>query len=77
MLEAASTAAPALAFLNRLKPPRWLFRTVACLVLGGQVISRICKGAWAWRGKGGGLCLGGDLAMEGARACALVHEHRC
>lgn len=45
MLEAATSAAPApLQFLNRLKPPRWLFRTVACLILGGQVVGRICKG---------------------------------
>jgi len=33
-----------LKLLASLKPPRWLFRTVACLVLGGQVISRICQG---------------------------------
>lgn len=46
MLEAATSAAPApLQFLNRLKPPRWLFRTVACLILGGQVVGRISRGA--------------------------------
>jgi hypothetical protein len=45
MLEAATSAAPApLQFLNRLKPPRWLFRTVACLILGGQVVGRISRG---------------------------------
>lgn len=32
-----------------MKPPKWLFRTVACLLLGGQVIVRICKGNIHWR----------------------------
>lgn len=42
---AAKSAAPApLQFLNRLKPPRWLFRTAACLILGGQVVGRISRG---------------------------------
>lgn len=44
MIEAASSAAPPLQLLNKLSAPRWLFRTVACLILGGQVIARICKG---------------------------------
>jgi hypothetical protein len=44
MIEAASSAAPPLQLLNRLSAPRWLFRTVACLVLGGQVVARICRG---------------------------------
>lgn len=34
----------ALSYLDRFKAPRWLFRTVACLVLGGQVMARIFKG---------------------------------
>lgn len=34
----------ALSYLDRFKAPRWLFRTVACIVLGGQVIARIFKG---------------------------------
>lgn len=45
MIEMASSAAPPLQMLNRFNAPRWLFRTVACLILGGQVVSRICKGA--------------------------------
>jgi hypothetical protein len=59
MLEAASSAAPApLQFINRLNPPRWLFRTIACLVLGGQVISRICRGeSWVW------VCCGHALPL--------------
>lgn len=28
-----------------LKPPKWFFRTVACIVLAGQVVVRICQGA--------------------------------
>jgi hypothetical protein len=35
----------ALSYLDRFKAPKWLFRTVACLVLGGQVMARIFKGA--------------------------------
>ncbi|KAI8463916.1 MAG: permease-domain-containing protein [Monoraphidium minutum] len=34
----------ALSYLDRFKAPRWLFRTIACLVLGGQVMARIFKG---------------------------------
>ncbi|KIZ07836.1 hypothetical protein MNEG_0126 [Monoraphidium neglectum] len=34
----------ALSYLDRFKAPKWLFRTVACLVLGGQVMARIFKG---------------------------------
>jgi ABC transport permease subunit len=34
----------ALSYLDRFKAPRWLFRTVACLVLGGQVMARIARG---------------------------------
>eukprot|EP00878_Enallax_costatus_P023503 GHUV01025002.1.p2 GENE.GHUV01025002.1~~GHUV01025002.1.p2 ORF type:complete len:182 (+),score=43.83 GHUV01025002.1:331-876(+) len=49
MIEAASSAAPALQLLNRFSAPKWLFRTVACLILGGQVIARICKGNIHWR----------------------------
>jgi hypothetical protein len=45
MIEAASIAAPPLQMLNKFNAPRWLFRTVACLILGGQVVSRITKGA--------------------------------
>ena len=44
LLDAATSSAPPLKFLNQFNAPRWLFRTVACLVLGGQVITRICKG---------------------------------
>lgn len=32
--------------LAKLQPPKWLFRSVACIVLGGQVIVRICKGGF-------------------------------
>lgn len=32
--------------LERLKLPKWVFRTVACMVLGGQVFARIFRGAW-------------------------------
>jgi hypothetical protein len=35
----------ALSYLDKFKAPRWLFRTVACLVLGGQVMARLFKGA--------------------------------
>jgi hypothetical protein len=45
MIEMASSAAPPLQMLNKFNAPRWLFRTVACLILGGQVVSRITKGA--------------------------------
>jgi len=46
LLEQVS-GATALSYLDRFKAPRWLFRTVACLVLGGQVMARIFKGAAA------------------------------
>ncbi len=36
---------PVVRFVNKLSPPKWLFRTVACLVLAGQVITRMCRGA--------------------------------
>jgi len=32
-----------------MKPPKWLFRTVACIVLSGQVVVRICQGKIHWR----------------------------
>ncbi|PNH05926.1 Protein TRIGALACTOSYLDIACYLGLYCEROL 1, chloroplastic [Tetrabaena socialis] len=35
--------------LNEAKAPKWLFRTVSCLVLGGQVVLRIFKGNIHWR----------------------------
>jgi hypothetical protein len=35
---------PLIKAINKMKPPKWLFRMVACLVLAGQVISRMCKG---------------------------------
>lgn len=39
--------APALLKLvDRLNAPKWLFRTIACLTLGGQVVNRICRGGW-------------------------------
>lgn len=48
ILEATVSKAPPLAFLNKFHTPRWLFRTVACLVLGGQVFARMAKGVcWA------------------------------
>jgi hypothetical protein len=49
-----------------LKPPRWLFRTVACLILGGQVVGRICKGG---RGAAGtkGLGVSGGVTGDGER----------
>lgn len=65
--EAATSAAPApLQFLNRLKPPRWLFRTVACLILGGQVVGRISRGG---RGAAGtkGLGVSGGVTGDGER----------
>eukprot|EP00879_Flechtneria_rotunda_P022367 GHRR01023601.1.p1 GENE.GHRR01023601.1~~GHRR01023601.1.p1 ORF type:complete len:210 (+),score=66.05 GHRR01023601.1:124-753(+) len=49
LIEAASSAAPPLQLLNRFNAPRWLFRTVACLVLGGQVVARIVRGNIHWR----------------------------
>lgn len=66
--EAATSAAPApLQFLNRLKPPRWLFRTVACLILGGQVVGRISRGGRGGsRDKGAG-CVRGCDGRWGAR----------
>lgn len=36
-------------FFTDLNPPKWLFKTVACLVLCGQVCIRICKGKIHWR----------------------------
>jgi hypothetical protein len=35
---------PIVRFIDKLSPPKWLFRTVACLVLAGQVITRMCQG---------------------------------
>ena len=32
--------------LDKWKAPKWVFRTVACLVLGGQVMLRIFQGGW-------------------------------
>lgn len=52
LLESAASAAPPLKFLNRYNAPRWLFRTVACLVLGGQVMARIAQGEGVWGGGG-------------------------
>ncbi len=37
---------PLLQAINRLQAPKWLFRMAACLVLAGQVISRMCRGEW-------------------------------
>jgi hypothetical protein len=54
LLESAASAAPPLKFLNRYNAPRWLFRTVACLVLGGQVMARIAQGEGVCGGGGGG-----------------------
>jgi hypothetical protein len=34
----------ALRALDRFSTPRWLWRTVGCLVLGGQAIVRIARG---------------------------------
>ena len=45
LLEAVSEST-ALAYLDRFKAPRWLFRTAACLVLGGQVMARLFRGAY-------------------------------
>ena len=33
-----------LGVLDHFKAPKWVFRTVACLVLGGQVMLRIFQG---------------------------------
>jgi hypothetical protein len=44
MLRLAVLNAGIFAQLERFKAPKWLFRTVACFVLGGQVILRIFKG---------------------------------
>eukprot|EP00877_Chromochloris_zofingiensis_P009592 jgi/Chrzof1/4887/Cz15g03060.t1_TGDG1 len=44
-----TTSAPPLQWLNKIKAPRWLFRTVACIILGGQVMARIAKGKIHWR----------------------------
>uniref|UniRef100_A0A7S3QQD5 Uncharacterized protein n=1 Tax=Dunaliella tertiolecta TaxID=3047 RepID=A0A7S3QQD5_DUNTE len=48
-MEDSADAPSILKALAGLKPPRWLFRSVACLILGGQVISRICQGKIHWK----------------------------
>ena len=32
-------------WVERAKPPKWLWRTIAAVVLGGQVATRILKGS--------------------------------
>lgn len=54
-----TTSAPPLQWLNKIKAPRWLFRTVACIILGGQVMARIAKG--------------GCLVNAGPETSALLH----
>lgn len=34
-----------LAWLNRSNPPKWLWRTISALILGGQVMTRMLQGA--------------------------------
>lgn len=63
LLDAATSSAPPLKFLNQFNAPRWLFRTVACLVLGGQVITRICKGKIHWRNTRDQLMLVGPKSL--------------
>ena len=54
--------APLLRLLDTLAPPRWLWRTVGALAMGGQVLWRITQGArvlvWrrsAWAGRRAGV----------------------
>ncbi len=40
----ADCQAAVIGVLDHFKAPKWVFRTVACLVLGGQVMLRIFQG---------------------------------
>eukprot|EP00195_Chlamydomonas_chlamydogama_P012026 CAMPEP_0202895032 /NCGR_PEP_ID=MMETSP1392-20130828/4308_1 /ASSEMBLY_ACC=CAM_ASM_000868 /TAXON_ID=225041 /ORGANISM="Chlamydomonas chlamydogama, Strain SAG 11-48b" /LENGTH=330 /DNA_ID=CAMNT_0049579907 /DNA_START=116 /DNA_END=1108 /DNA_ORIENTATION=- len=49
--------------LDRLKAPKWLFRTVACIILGGQVVTRIFKGKVHWKNTADQLKLVGPNSL--------------
>ncbi|GAX76025.1 hypothetical protein CEUSTIGMA_g3468.t1 [Chlamydomonas eustigma] len=49
--------------LDRFKAPKWVFRTVACLVLGGQVILRIFQGRIHWKNTAEQLKLVGPSSL--------------
>ncbi|MEW5303703.1 MAG: hypothetical protein WDW36_006371 [Sanguina aurantia] len=56
--------APALLKLvDRLNAPKWLFRTIACLTLGGQVVNRICRGQIHWKNTAEQLKLVGPKSL--------------
>lgn len=58
----ASTAA-LLRFLDAFNPPRWLQRTVCCLVLGGQSLWRIARGKVHWKNTVDQLLLVGPRSL--------------
>lgn len=49
--------------LSEFKSPKWLFRTVACLALGGQVIARIFVGRIHWKNTADQLKLVGPSSL--------------
>jgi ABC transport permease subunit len=49
--------------LDGLTPPRWLWRTVAAITLGGQVAVRICTGRIHWRNTAAQLRLVGPASL--------------
>lgn len=45
------------------RPPKWLWRTFACVVLGGQVITRIWQGKVHWKNTAGQLRVVGPNSL--------------
>ncbi|PNW81963.1 hypothetical protein CHLRE_06g268200v5 [Chlamydomonas reinhardtii] len=62
LVEAAGTPS-ILKKLHDAKAPKWLFRTVACMVLGGQVVLRIFKGNIHWKNTAEQLRLVGPASL--------------
>lgn len=52
-----------LTWLNASKPPKWLWRTIAALMLGGQVMTRMLQGKIHWRNTREQLSLVGPRSL--------------
>ena len=81
-------AAGAVDWINARDPPKWLWRSVAALVLGGQVLTRVLQGAPArvlhWGFPLGsdvyGMCKGAPQGRRSRPAVRLIsksHPQSC
>ena len=62
-LSLSSNLLALLRFLDAFNPPRWLQRTVCCLVLGGQSFWRIASGKVHWKNTVDQLLLVGPRSL--------------